>query len=310
MRVVFFGTPDFAANVLLALIEAKVDIVAVVSKPDRPKDRSKTPVKTQVRVVAEAHRLPLYQPEKASDPAFYQVLEGLKADLFVVVAYGEIINQATLDLPRLACINLHASLLPHLRGAAPIQRSILLGDTVSGITIMHMVKKMDAGDIIKQVSVPIGPDETAGELSQKLCSIGKTALIEVIHSFEQGLQTRTPQDEQRVTYAPKIELDDCKIHFSKESKDVHNLVRAVNPEPVAFCMIKIGDETKRLRLFKTKNHPEMHLVEGQIQIERGKHIFVGCRKGAIELIEVQQEGKKRMAAADYFRGILGSPILI
>ncbi|WP_068467020.1 methionyl-tRNA formyltransferase [Candidatus Protochlamydia phocaeensis] len=308
MKVIFFGTPPFAAQVLDFLLQQGIEIVAVVSKPDRPKGRSGSPVPTPVKLVAQAHHpsLPIYQPELVSAPDFADVLKPYQADLFVVVAYGEIIKQHLLDMPRLACINLHASLLPKYRGAAPIQRAIMEGETVSGATIMHMVKKMDAGDMIAKVDVPIDPDMTYGELESQLCEAGKHALLTVIREFECGQPSRTPQDPSQVTFAPKIELEDCEIRWEQPAQRLHNLVRGVNPHPGAWCYVEIRGEKKRLKINRTK----IVAFSGQekpgsiLNLNQTKsNLLVATGDQALELLEVQLEGKKVMTSEELTRGI-------
>jgi methionyl-tRNA formyltransferase len=311
MRVVFFGTPWFAAHVLEYLLRQGVNVVAVISKPDRAKGRSGTPIPTPVKTAALAHRLPLYQPEIVSAPEFAEVLTPYKADLFVVVAYGEIIKQHLLDMPRLACINLHASLLPKYRGAAPIQRCIMEGEVETGITIMHMVKKMDAGDMIRKVSVPIGPETTFGELEETLCLRGEQLLLEVIQAFEQGVQlTRIPQDHSQATLAHKIELEDCEIQWERQAQELHNLVRGVNPYPGAWCYVTIRGEKKRLKVSQTRIVPFEKSAPGMIlnPDQNKSNLIVGTGNQALELLEVQLEGKKRMSSEELTRGFPRSQI--
>ncbi len=304
MKVIFFGTPPFAADVLTYLINKGVNIVAVISKPDKPKGRSGKPVATPVKLVAYQHHLPLFQPEKSSDPDFASVLQDFGADLFVVVAYGEILKQAILDMPSRACINLHASLLPKYRGAAPIQQSIINGETETGVTIMHMVKKMDAGDIIKTVSVPIGPNDTYGELQQKLCESGCNLLLEVINDFEKGIEARQVQNEALVTLAPKIELEDCKIDWNLPATTLHNLIRGVNPAPAAWCEIKVRGELKRLKIFTTRLLDDVPLSSpGTILLKNKQGITVACGEHALLLTDLQLEGKKRMSAQELLTGL-------
>lgn len=306
LRVVFFGTPPFAAQVLDYLFKQGVHIVAVVSKPDRPKGRSGTPVPTPVKITALSYDpyFPVYQPEKVSDLAFAPILKNYEADLFAVVAYGEILKSHLLEMPRQACINLHASLLPRYRGAAPIQRCLMAGDKESGVTIMHMVKKMDAGDMLERVAVPIGPDTTAGELEQTLCHVGKEALLRVIQSFEKGKPLSTPQDESQVTFAPKIELEDCEIKWDRSAQELHNLVRGVHPHPGAWCYISLKGERKRLKINRTR----LVLYEKQapgivLNREATKgNLLVAAGENALELVEVQLEGKKSMSSEELCRG--------
>lgn len=306
MKVVFFGTPLFASHVLEYLLQQKIEIMAVVSKPDRPKGRSGTPVPTPVKTVALAHHLPLYQPEIVSAPEFASVLQAYEADLFVVVAYGEILKQHLLDMPRKACINLHASLLPKYRGAAPIQRCIIEGETETGATIMHMVKKMDAGDMIQKATVPIGPEVTFGELEQTLCEAGKQALLDVIHAFEQGKEPpRTPQDHSQSTLAPKIELEDCEIHWNRPAQALHNLVRGVNPYPGAWCYVLVKGEKKRLKINRTRIVPYEKVPPGTVlnANQTKDNLLIATGDQALELLEVQLEGKKRMSSEELTRGI-------
>lgn len=308
MRIAFFGTPDFAAQVLEFLIQRRENIVAVISKPDKAQGRSKQLVPVPVKVVAEKHGIPVFQPEKISDPVNETYLKELQADLFVVVAYGEILKEPVLKTPKLACINLHASLLPKFRGAAPIQRAIMEGEVESGVTIMHMVKKMDAGNMIAQGKVAITPEMTYGELSQALVHLGSELLERVINEFKSGTPSETVQDETLVTYAPKIELEECKIAWDRPAKELHNLIRGVNPEPGAWSFVTIGDQEKRIRIFKSLDHPEEMLSIGEAKLIGGKKVLVGCGKGVIELLEVQLEGKKRMSAQDFLRGHSGRQI--
>ncbi len=305
MRVLFFGTPSFAAEVLHYLLQQGIHIVGVISKPDKPIGRSGTPVPVPVKVEAERWKIPVLQPEKVSAPEFAETLKAFQADLFVVVAYGEILKQHVLDMPSKGCINLHASLLPKLRGAAPIQRAIIEGGLESGVTVMHMVRKMDAGEMIAVAKVPIGPEMTYGELEESLLSVGRTLLCDVINQFRDGIPSSTAQDESQATLAPKIELEDCKIDWKMSSRDIHNLIRGVNPAPVAWCFVQIGSEKKRLKIYRSKL---LDLPDGPFGVifeTPGKLAAVRCVDGYIELQEVQLEGKKKMAAGDFLRGLPG-----
>ncbi len=308
MRVVFFGTPIFAAQVIEFLLQQKVNVVAVISKPDRPKGRSGTPVPTPVKNVALVHRLPIYQPDLVSAPEFADLLKSYDADLFVVVAYGEIIKQHLLDMPRQACINLHASLLPKYRGAAPIQWSIIEGEKETGVTIMHMVRKMDAGDMIKKVRVPIGPETTFGELEQQLCQVGKQALLEVIQAFEHSEPPRLPQDPSQATLAPKIELENCEIHWERSAQELHDLIRGVNPYPGAWCYVMIKGEKKRLKVNRSRIVTCEKTLPGTLINPHQKKInlLIATGNQALELLEVQLEGKRIMSSEELIRGLSGS----
>jgi methionyl-tRNA formyltransferase len=307
MRVVFFGTPLISAHVLEYLLQQDVNVIAVISKPDRPKGRSGTPIPTPVKETAQRLRpdLPVYQPELVSAPEFADVLKAYETDLFVVVAYGEIIKKHLLEMPRRGCVNLHVSLLPKYRGAAPIQRCLLAGEKETGVTIMHMVRQMDAGDIIQQVVVPIGPEMTFGELEQTLCEVGKQTLLDVIHAFEGGEPPRTPQDHTQATLAPKLELEDCEIQWTRPAQELHDLVRGVNPYPGAWCYVTVRGEKKRLKISRTRVVQGNEAEPGALlNLDQTKgNLIIATGKGALELLEVQLEGKKSMTSEELMRGI-------
>lgn len=304
MKVVFFGTPTFAAKVLSYLLENDVNVVAVVTKPDKPKGRSGKPIPTPVKAVAQSCEkpIPVFQPEKVSAPEFADVLPPFQADLFVVVAYGEILKQHILDIPTLGCINLHASLLPKYRGAAPIQRCILNGETETGVTIMHMVRKMDAGDIIKTTKIPIETHATFGQIEQELCRVGSPLLLEVIRDFEQGAVKEVAQDETQATYAPKIELEDCQIDWNLPAQTIHNLVRGVNPYPGAWCTVLVKGEEKRLKIKITKIVEDRNGSPGEILSCGPEGMVVSCGDGSVQIVEFQLEGKRTMAPEELIRG--------
>lgn len=307
MKVVFFGTPQFAADTLKYLLENHIEIVAVISKPDRAKGRSGSPVPTPVKSLLQDLKspIPCLQPEKVSATEFSTILSAFEADLFVVVAYGEILKQHLLDMPRLACINLHASLLPKYRGAAPIQRCIIEGEGVSGVTIMHMVRKMDAGEMIEKVSVPITENMTFGELERLLCDVGKVALLNVVEKFAREKELlKTAQNHELATMAPKIELEDCEIRWDRSAQVLHNLIRGVNPYPGAWCYIQMRGEKKRFKILRTRlsdKSPES--LPGQIISKTQKELIVATADGSLDLLEVQPEGKKPMHVAEFLRGI-------
>lgn len=304
MKIVFFGTPQFAADTLKYLLENKVDVDAVITKPDKPKGRSGTPVSTPVKSVAQSHNppIPVYQPEKVSAPEFADTLRSFQADLFVVVAYGEIIKQHVLDMPKRGCINVHASILPKYRGAAPIQHSIIDGEKETGVTIMHMALKMDAGNIIEIVKTPIGPEMTAGELEKKLCEIGSRALLNVIRDYEKGSVRDYEQDHDKATYVHKIELEDCEIHWDRPAQMIDCLIRGVTPEPGAWCYVQVKGEKKRLKILKARIIEGKNGKPGEILSTGKEGVIVACQDGALSLIDLQLEGKKAMKADELLRG--------
>ena len=306
MRIIFFGTPAIAAEALTYLLDRGMEIAAVVTKPDKPQGRSSELVPTPVKKVALAQTppIPVFQPEIVSAPEHASYLEKFNADLFVVVAYGEIMKQHLLDMPKTACINMHVSLLPKYRGAAPIQRAVINGELETGISIMHMVKKMDAGNIINTVKVPIGPDTTFGELEHMLSVEGAKLLYGTIKEFEAGKDLPgVVQDESQVTFAPKIELEDCKIDWNFPAQQIHNLVRGVNPYPGAWCNVEVKGQRKRLRVIATKvEHTSNDSPPGTIAVSNHGALKVFCGTGILEIIELQMEGKKAMKAAEFMRG--------
>jgi len=305
MKVIFFGTPQFAANVLENLLKHKIQVVAIITKPDRPQGRSKQLVPTAVKKMAltQMPHIPLFQPELVSAETFTETIASFEADLFVVVAYGEIIKQHLLDMPKIACINLHASLLPKYRGAAPIQRAIIAGESATGVTIMHMVKKMDAGDIISTVSIPIGQDQTFPEIEASLCQIGSVALLKVIRDLEKGSSQRYPQAHEEATHAPKIELENCFLNWNQPALALHNLIRGVTPEPGAWCYVLVKNQKKRLRILKSKIVEHSSSLAGQILSYGNKGVVVACGQAALQIITVQLEGKNMMSAEELTRGI-------
>jgi len=302
LKIIFFGTPEFAGKVLEFLLSHKIEIVAVVSKPDKPQGRSKIPVPTPVKIMAEKYSIPCFQPEKISDSDFIEVSQNLRPDLFVVVAYGEIIKQHILDLPKFGCINLHASLLPKYRGAAPIQHAVIDGEKETGVSIIRLIKKMDAGDILAEGKVPIGPEETYGDIAEKLCNIGSDLLLQVIGQIAEGTATGYSQNEENVTFAHKIELEDCEIDWTLPASKIHDLIRGVNPEPGAWSYMEINGQKKRMKIFRTRISSET-LPVGKPGIDSSKDFFIGCGEGSLQIIELQPEGKKRMSGKDFLRGL-------
>lgn len=300
MKIVFFGTPAFAAQCLEYLLDHNIEIIAVVTQPDRPKGRSlqMTPSEVKSLVLTKTPHIPIFQPEKASDATFLGGIALLKPDLFVVVVYGQILSQKLLDIPPLGSINVHPSLLPKFRGAAPIQRCLMAGEAETGVSIQKLVRQMDAGDVIDVSKISVSADIVYGELQDQLLEIAKPLLLKVIRKFENGIPVGVPQNHELVTYASKIELDEGEINWSRPSQEIHNLIRAFSPRPGAWVWVQTSNEKKRLKilrsqLVKGQGHPGSLLSEEPI---------VACGEGAIRLLEVQPEGKKIMKASDWLRG--------
>ena len=299
MRVVFMGTPDIAATCLKKILETGHDVVAVYTQPDRPKGRGMKMVYSAVKEVALANDLPIYQPENFREDETVAQLAALQPDVVAVVAYGRILPQRVLDIPTKGCINIHASLLPKYRGSAPYQWAVLDGCTETGVSAMYLCAQMDAGDVIDVAKTPIGENETAGELLDRLAVLGADLLDKTLRAMENGPVTATAQEESQVTYAPMLDKSICPIDWSKSAQAIHNQVRGLHPWPVA---------TMELQDTKFKVH-ETRVLEAEHNQEPGTVIALtktglqmACGQGVIEIRSLQAEGGKRMAAPDYFRG--------
>jgi methionyl-tRNA formyltransferase len=301
MKIIFFGTSNFAADILNFLIQKKINIVAIVTQSD--KHLNKRVYIPAVKKTADSLLLhtDILQPEKASNPIFIESLKKYEADLFVVVAYGQILKQELLDIPKYGCINLHASLLPKYRGANPIRWALIKGDNVSGVTIQKMALKMDSGDIISQSVINIDDKMDFKDLEEKMLTVSKPLLLEVIKNIEKNNITYTKQDESKVTFAPKLKSEDLIIDFNKKAIDIHNLIRALSSKPAAYFKIKILDQIKFLKVFKSKIL-NIKSIPYQI-IDQKENLIIGTQDYAIELLEVQLEGKKQMSAKDFLRGL-------
>ncbi|MBQ9148692.1 MAG: methionyl-tRNA formyltransferase [Oscillospiraceae bacterium] len=297
MRVVFMGTPDIAATCLKKIIADGFDVVGVYTQPDRPKGRGMKMVQSPVKEVALAHHIPVFQPENFRADEDVQALRDLNPDVCAVVAYGRILPQRVLDIPTKGCVNIHASILPEYRGSAPYQWAVLDGKAETGVTAQHMVREMDAGDIIDVAKTPIGPDETAGELLDRLALLGADLLSETLTSFANGTVRRVPQDPAGISFAPMLDKTMCPIDWNKTAQQVHNHVRGLHPWPVATMELK-GQKFKvhATRVVEGKGQP------GEILGLTKTGLIIACGEGAVEIRSLQAEGGKRMAAPDYFRG--------
>ena len=296
LRVIFLGTPSFALPSLGA-IAAATALVAVVTQPDRPAGRGRVLTPPPVAVAARNLGVRLLQPDRLRDLAVVADLAALKPDLLVTVAYGRIIPPTVLALPRLGGINLHPSLLPAYRGASPIQRAIVDGATTTGITIMYLASELDAGDIILQRELPIGPEETAGELEARLAEEGAAVLVEAVRLIARGKAPHRPQDHARATYAGKIAKADGELTWERPARDLVNLVRAMNPWPCAYTIWRGG----LLRVWRARAG-EGQGPPGQVLAAGEGGITVAAGEGAVVLLEVQPEGGRRMLAGDFRRG--------
>ncbi len=299
MKIVYMGTPDFSVPALEKMIEAGHDIVCVVTQPDRPKGRGKELAMSPVKECALKHGLKIMQPEKVKDASVVEELRSLEADIFVVAAFGQILSQEVLDIPRFGCVNIHASLLPKYRGAAPIQMSILEGDEETGVTIMQMNAGMDTGDILLTRAIPIEESDTAGTLFDKLMYLGGELIVEALPKIEKGELVAVPQDDSLSTKCGKISKDMGHIDWKCSAVRIFNLVRAMNPWPSAFSRI----DGKMLKIWKVKViSKEADGEPGTVQSVTKDSFTVNTADGLIEVEELQLEGKKRMTTKDFLLG--------
>lgn len=303
MRIVFIATGDIALPSFRRLLEKGPRPLALVTQPDKPAGRHMTPTPPRIKTEALAAGIPVFQPEKIGDAT--AELDALEPDLLIVVAYGQILRKNILTLPRKAIINLHASLLPKYRGAACIQAAIDAGDSESGVTSMHVVRELDAGDIILKRSIPILPDETGGSLHDQLADLAADVLEETIACMQAGTDTRTPQDPALVSYIPKLERNDGRVDWSMPATAIERRIRAYDPWPGTFTIALENDRERRLKIFPPARILEDTLAPGVISAENGS-LIVGCGEGALELLHVQPEGGRRISAADYLRGRIPS----
>jgi methionyl-tRNA formyltransferase len=291
------GTPDIAATCLKQILADGFDVVGVYTQPDRPKGRGMKMVYSPVKEVALEHEIPVFQPESFRQEEAVEQLRALQPDVCAVVAYGRILPQKVLDIPTYGCINIHASLLPKYRGAAPYQWAVLDGLEETGVTAMYLCREMDAGDIIDVAKTPIGPEETAGQLLDRLAVLGADLLSKTLGRFGKETVEAVPQDPDQVSYAAMLDKSMCPIDWSKTAQQVHNQVRGLHPWPVATAQIQ-GKVFKihATRVVEGKGTP------GQILELTKQGLRIACGEGAVEILSLQAEGGKRMAAPDYFRG--------
>jgi methionyl-tRNA formyltransferase len=307
MRVVFWGTPEFALPSLGALMGEGHDVVAVVTQPDRPRGRGRSLAPSPVKEFAEAEDIPVLQPEKARAPEFLAELEGLEPELNVVVAYGQILSQALLDAPALGSVNLHPSLLPQLRGAAPISWAIIRGYDVTGVTTMWMTEELDAGPVLRQVTEPILPGETATDLSVRLSELGAEVLIETLALLELDELDARPQEDADATYAPLLDREDAHVDWSEPAVQVGNRIRGLDAVPGAWTLLNGETELKVYRPAVAEPRAGADdAVAGTVLDVVPSHpdrgLLVACGEGAVWVREVKPAGKRRMTAAEWLRG--------
>ncbi|TYP59998.1 methionyl-tRNA formyltransferase [Thermosediminibacter litoriperuensis] len=300
MNIVFMGTPEFALPSLNALVEHGYNVMAVVTQPDRPKGRKRIPTPPPVKVVAQKYGIRIYQPEKIKDEAFVNQLKALRPDLIAVVAYGQILPSSVLRIPAIGCINVHASLLPKYRGAAPIQWAIIKGETRTGVTTMWMDEGMDTGDIFLQKDVDINPEWTSVDLSEVLARLGGQLLVETLDKIKSGNIIRIPQNHAEATYAPMLRKEDGRIDWRSKTEDIYNLIRGIQPWPGAYTM-RNGVEVKiwGARIYSIDGKGAPGRIVG---VDKTRGVLIGTGDGILMITELQEAGRKRMKATDYLVG--------
>jgi len=293
------GTPDFAVPALKALVEAGHDVAAAVTQPDRPKGRGRKETPPPVKLAAKAFGIPVFQPAKIKDPDFIEILRGLSPEVIVVVAFGRILPPDVLRLPALGCINVHASLLPKYRGAAPIHWAVMNGEEETGITIMYMDEGLDTGDIILQQAMPIGKDENAGSVHDRLAVSGARLLLEALELIEKGRAPRIPQSGN-ATYAPVLKSEDELIRWDRPAISIYNQIRGMNPWPGAHTLF--GGKTLKIWDSALAGEAEAEFIPGLVVGGSGDGIVVATGSGLLKITELQLQGAKRLKAADFLRG--------
>jgi methionyl-tRNA formyltransferase len=297
LRLVFMGTPEFAVPALQRLIDRGEVVSAVVTQPDRPKGRGQHLAPPPVKLLAEGHGIPVLQPAKVRGPEFIEVMRELRPDLIVVVAFGQILPKALLDIPRHGCINIHASLLPRYRGAAPINWCIINGETETGVTTMQMDVGLDTGDMLLRKATPIDPDETAQALHDRLSLIGAEALGETLDLLVSGMITPEKQDDLFSSYAPMLKKEDGLIDWDREPQTIRNLVRGLTPWPGAYSFL--GEKTLKILRCRVADGTG---IPGTVLRADRSGLVIACRNGSLLVEELQLEGKNRLSAKDFLAG--------
>ena len=309
LRIVYFGTPEFAVPGLQAILSSAHPVVAVVSQPDRPKGRGQKLQSTPTKRVAEAAGVPVLQPTRLKDPELHKMLAAYSPDLGVVAAYGRLIPDALLELPRLGMINIHASLLPRYRGAAPVHRAVINGDRETGVTIMRVVTELDAGPMFAAATRLIGPDETTPEVEGALSAIGADLVLHVIEQIAAGLATEVPQDHAAATYAEKIRREESDIDWTQSAAVIHNLVRGLQPWPLVTIVL----DGVRLRIHRSRVAEDRTSAQpGTIAHTGGGRFSIATGDGGVlDVLEIQPEGKRVMSAREFLAGRVvaaGTPV--
>ena len=301
MKVLFMGTPDFAVPTLEALVKGGYDVVGAVSQPDKPRGRGHHLMPTPVKAYAESQGIAVYQPATLKSEEFAALLCELDPEVIVVVAYGKILPVGVLEYPKYGCVNVHGSLLPEYRGAAPMQRAIIEGKTWTGITTMLMAAGLDTGDMLLKESVEIGENDNFEDIHDKLSAVGAGLLVKTLAGLEDGTVVPEKQDDTKATYAAKIEKSDCELDFSRSAKELHDLIRGLSPIPLCFTHTPDGKLLKIVASRVYDADTASTEAAGTV-VDASDDIKVACGKGILSLTTVVPEGKGRMSAADFVRG--------
>jgi methionyl-tRNA formyltransferase len=298
--IVFMGTPQFAVPSLELLIKHDYPVAGVITQPDRPRGRGRIFTPSPIKIVAERHEMAVYQPEKVNCPAFIDLFRNLSPDLVVVAAFGQILPKEILEGAPMGCINVHPSLLPKYRGAAPINWSLIRGETKTGVTIMRMDEGLDTGDILTQEETIIEPDETFGILHDRLAKMGAELLVKTIEMMQRGVGRRVPQNDMSASYAPKLKKEDGHIHWDSDVHSIVNLIRGLSPAPCAYTFF----DGRKMKIYSSEGEiaPVEGIDAGRVGMETHRGLPVAAKDGYVYLKDIQLEGKKRMFVCDFLKG--------
>ncbi len=302
LNIIFAGTPDFAATHLQALLNSPHNVIAVYTQPDKPAGRGKKLQASPVKQLAEQHQIPVFQPKSLRKAEAQAELAALNADVMVVVAYGLILPEAVLNAPRLGCLNVHGSLLPRWRGAAPIQRAIWAGDAETGVTIMQMDIGLDTGDMLHKVHTPIAPDETTQSLYHKLAELAPPALLEVLDNLEQGKFTPQKQADSEANYADKLSKEEALLDWTLPAAQLERNIRAFNPWPISYLTLEVEGELQSVKVYQASVLPHQNREAGTVLSADKNGIQIATADGVLNITQLQPAGKKPMSVQDFLNG--------
>lgn len=302
LNIIFAGTPDFAATHLQALLNSEHNVIAIYTQPDKPAGRGKKLQASPVKQLAEAHHIPVYQPKSLRKEEAQAELQALNADVMVVVAYGLILPEAVLKAPKYGCLNVHGSLLPRWRGAAPIQRSIWAGDTETGVTIMQMDIGLDTGDMLHKVTTPILATETSASLYAKLAELAPPALLEVLNGLTSGQFKPEKQQDEQANYAEKLTKEEAKLDWNMTACQLERNIRAFNPTPMAYLTLMVNEVEERIKVYQAEVLPHQEKAVGTVLAVDKNGIQIATQQGVLNITQLQPAGKKPMSVQDFLNG--------